>query len=64
MHPGETLGALGLSAMAFFLVLSLVHDPLFHAEVSMAFALTFGLAVTARGHPLRGADYPAARGMD
>jgi O-antigen ligase len=47
MRPSEPLGAVGLSAMAFFLVLSLVHDPLFHAEVSLAFALTFGLAVGA-----------------
>ena len=35
---------LGRGAVAFFVILSLTHDPLFHAQVSMAFVLAFGIA--------------------
>lgn len=35
---------LGRGAMAFFVVLSCVHDPLFHATVSMACVVVFGMA--------------------
>lgn len=41
-------GAVGLAALAYMVVLGVVHDPLFHAEVSLAFALSFGVGLSAR----------------
>jgi hypothetical protein len=41
----EGLGALG--ALAFFCLLSLLHDPLFHVQASQAFALLLGVGLGA-----------------
>ena len=38
-------GAAGLATVAFYVLLGLVHDPLFHAEVSLAFVLALGIAL-------------------
>jgi len=40
----EGLGALG--ALAFFCLLSLLHDPLFHVQASQAFALVLGAGLS------------------
>ena len=40
----EGLGALG--ALAFFCLLSLLHDPLFHTQASQAFALVLGAGLS------------------
>ena len=42
--PRSTSGIFGLSVLAFFFVLSLVHDPLIHAPFSMALCLALGAA--------------------
>jgi O-antigen ligase len=44
-------GAAGLGALAFFVLLSALHDPLFHAQFSMGFVLALGvsLAMVERG---------------
>jgi O-antigen ligase len=42
-HRPEGLGALG--ALAFFCLLSLLHDPLFHTQASQAFALVLGVGL-------------------
>jgi O-antigen ligase len=39
-------GAAGASALLFFVLLSLFHDPLYHGEFSMALMLTLGSALT------------------
>ena len=44
VRPGDSLGAAGRASVVFLALVSLVHDPLFHAEVSMAAVLAFGLA--------------------
>ncbi|HYO59211.1 O-antigen ligase family protein [Archangium sp.] len=41
----EGLGALG--ALAFFCLLSLLHDPLFHVQASQAFVLILGVGLSA-----------------
>jgi len=38
-------GAAGASALLFFVLLSLFHDPLYHSEFSMALMLTLGAAL-------------------
>jgi O-antigen ligase len=38
-------GAAGLATVALYVLLGLVHDPLFHAEVSLAFVLAMGVAL-------------------
>ncbi len=45
--PARPLGAAGRSSIVFLALLSLLHDPLFHAEVSMAVVLALGLALGA-----------------
>lgn len=47
MRRSEALGLAGVATAVFFVVLSLAHDPLFHAEPSLAFVLAFGLATSA-----------------
>jgi O-antigen ligase len=42
--PAAALGAAGRASVLFLALLSLLHDPLFHAEVSMAVVLALGLA--------------------
>jgi O-antigen ligase len=42
--PRRALGVLGFSALAFFVILSLAHDPLIHAPFSMALSLSLGVA--------------------
>jgi O-antigen ligase len=44
VRPAAPLGASGRASVLFFALLSLLHDPLFHAEVSMAVVLALGLA--------------------
>jgi O-antigen ligase len=46
MNPALPEGAAGLSAILFFLLLCFFHDPLYHGEFSMAFALVLGAALT------------------
>lgn len=56
MRRRVAAAALGRAAIAFFVLLSLLHDPLFHAEVSMALVLTLGCAVgLAERDPVSGA---------
>lgn len=55
-----TRGAAGLASVAFLLLLGLVHDPLFHAEVSLAFALCFGIALAPQAAQAREAPAPAS----
>ena len=43
-QPQRPLGAAGRASVVFLALVSLVHDPLFHAEVSMAVVLALGLA--------------------
>jgi O-antigen ligase len=43
-NPRQPLGIFGLSALAFFCIVSLAHDPLIHAPFSMALSLAFGAA--------------------
>jgi O-antigen ligase len=43
-HPASPLGAAGRGCVLFLALLSLLHDPLFHAEVSMAAVLALGVA--------------------
>jgi len=43
-RPTEALGALGISCLVFFIILSLVHDPLIHPPFSMGLALCLGSA--------------------
>ncbi len=43
-RPGAPLGAAGRASVVFLGLVSLLHDPLFHAEVSMAMVLALGLA--------------------
>jgi O-antigen ligase len=45
MDPGSAQAAIGKSCLAFFALLSLLHDPLYHAPFSMALALCLGLAL-------------------
>jgi O-antigen ligase len=45
MKPSLPTGAFGLSALLFFGLLSLVHDPLFHAPLSMAIVLSAGVGL-------------------
>ncbi|HEX8820709.1 MAG TPA: O-antigen ligase family protein [Archangium sp.] len=45
----EGLGALG--ALAFFCLLSLLHDPLFHTQASQAFALVLGAGLSGQRAP-------------
>ena len=44
VRPRLALGAAGRASVVFLALVSLVHDPLFHAEVSMAAVLALGLA--------------------
>ncbi|HEX8434135.1 O-antigen ligase family protein, partial [Archangium sp.] len=46
----EGLGALG--ALAFFCLLSLLHDPLFHVQASQAFALVLGAGLSGSPAPV------------
>jgi len=57
-----TLGGAGLATVAFLLLLGLVHDPLFHAEVSLAFMLCLGLALAppGRGVDAQGRELPSS----
>ncbi len=55
----RALGPLAVGALALFATLSLAHDPLFQAPVSMALVLALGLGSTARG-PLVGGEPGAA----
>ena len=50
---GRPYGALTQGSIAFFALLSLAHDPLFQAPVSMALMLAIGLGLKA-AQPLRG----------
>ena len=50
---GRPYGALTQGAIAFFALLSLAHDPLFQAPVSMALMLAIGLGLKT-AQPLRG----------
>lgn len=43
-NPRASSGIFGLSVLAFFVVLSLAHDPLIHAPFSMALCLALGVA--------------------
>jgi O-antigen ligase len=43
-RPASALGAAGRASVVFLALVSLLHDPLFHAEVSMAAVLALGLA--------------------
>jgi O-antigen ligase len=43
-RPAAPLGAAGRASVVFLGLVSLLHDPLFHAEVSMAAVLALGLA--------------------
>ncbi len=55
-------GAAGASALLFFVLLSLLHDPLYHGEFSMALILTLGAAVTYKEDPfLAAARIPMSR---
>jgi len=47
VRPTRPLGAAGHSSIVFLALVSLLHDPLFHAEVSMAVVLALGLALGA-----------------
>jgi O-antigen ligase len=49
---GRPYGALTQGAIAFFALLSLAHDPLFQAPVSMALMLAIGLGLKAAKPPL------------
>jgi len=49
VRPAPPLGAAGRAGVAFLALLGLLHDPLFHAEVSMAAVLALGLARGAAG---------------
>jgi O-antigen ligase len=49
MRRQTLVGTAGLAAFAFWAVLGLVHDPMFHPEMSLATVLTFGLAVSRSG---------------
>jgi O-antigen ligase len=42
--PSQALGAAGRGSVVFLALVSLLHDPLFHAEVSMAAVLALGVA--------------------
>ncbi|MCI0572490.1 MAG: O-antigen ligase family protein [Myxococcaceae bacterium] len=46
LEPSRWEGAAGLGSLTLFALLSLVHDPLFHAQFSMALALALGAAFT------------------
>lgn len=48
MRRESWTGAAGLSALVFFLALSMTHDPLFQAQFSMALALVLGVALAPR----------------
>jgi O-antigen ligase len=43
-RPASPLGAAGRASVVFLGLVSLLHDPLFHAEVSMAAVLALGLS--------------------
>jgi O-antigen ligase len=43
--PTGLLGAAGRGSVVFLVLVSLLHDPLFHAEVSMAAVLVLGAAL-------------------
>jgi O-antigen ligase len=43
-NPRDPSGVFGLSALTFFFILSLAHDPLIHAPFSMALSLSLGAA--------------------
>ncbi len=45
LDPSTQGGAFGWGALAYFALLSLVHDPLFHATFSMAFVLALAWAL-------------------
>jgi O-antigen ligase len=47
MGKGSARAAIGRSALVYFVLLSLLHDPLFHAPFSMALALVLGGALGA-----------------
>jgi O-antigen ligase len=47
VRPARPLGAAGRASLVFLALVSLLHDPLFHAEVSMAVVLALGLALGA-----------------
>jgi O-antigen ligase len=51
MRPSTPAGVAGLSALLFFLLLSLSHDPLFHAPFSMALVLVLGAGVRGSAAP-------------
>ncbi|MGO9832049.1 MAG: O-antigen ligase family protein [Myxococcaceae bacterium] len=44
VQPKWALGAAGRASVVFLALVSVLHDPLFHAEVSMAAVLALGLA--------------------
>lgn len=44
VRPDLPLGAAGRASVAFLALVGLLHDPLFHAEVSMAAVLALGVA--------------------
>ncbi len=48
LAPTTWRGAFGLAALLYFALLSMLHDPLFHAPVSMAFVLALGWALSGR----------------
>jgi hypothetical protein len=45
MGIGQAQGLAGTSALLFFCLLSLLHDPLYHAEFSMGLVLVLGAAM-------------------
>ena len=57
-----TAGAAGAGALAFFVLLSLTHDPLFQAPFSMALALALGASLPPVVTPARAGRPPAFDG--
>ncbi|HYX91955.1 MAG TPA: O-antigen ligase family protein, partial [Myxococcaceae bacterium] len=51
MSGSSAPGAFGLSALVFFVLLSMVHDPLFQASFSMALILALGIGCARRVEP-------------
>jgi O-antigen ligase len=51
MRADRAEGAAGLGVLAYFALLSQVHDPLFQAPFSMALALALGAGLTRRSDP-------------
>jgi O-antigen ligase len=61
LTPMHWEGAAGLASLVLFALLSLVHDPLFHPQFSMALALALGGAhARSSGAPAGVAQHPAA----